>query len=233
MKYQELATILKKNIDRGDYHETGKLPTEDRLIAMYNVTRYCVRNAVNKLVEEGCMYPVQGSGIFVRESKKAGCLSLQNTIGLSAEFPNVKIKTKVIKLEIIAADDEIAKRLKCGKDTKVYEIIRLRTVGDIKFAVEYNYYSKEIIRYINKEIAEGSLYGYIQNDLGLNIGFADKVIYSEKLAKETADLLELEQGDPAMVVEDDAYLANGQMFDASKVIYNYQYAKFFTLADMK
>lgn len=233
MKYQELAAVIKDNIDHGAYHETGKLPTEDSLMTLYGVTRYCVRNAVNMLVEQGYMYPVQGSGIFVRESKKVGCLSLHSTKGLAAEFPNESIRTTVIKLEIISADQSIAERLKCPECTPVYYMIRLREVGDKKFAVEYDYYNKEIIRYLNREIAEGSLYRYIRNDLGLNIGFADKVIYGEKLEKETADLLGLNQGDPAIVVEDDAYLANGQMFDASKVVYHYKHARFFTLADMK
>lgn len=233
MKYQKLAAILKENIDKGLYHETGKLPTEDRLMALYNVTRYCVRNAVNLLVGQGCLYPVQGSGILVRESKKAGCLSLQNTMGLAAEFSSEEVRTKVVKIEEMTADERIGKRLKCKEGTPVYYIVRLRIVKGEKFAVEYSYYNKEIVRYINKEIAEGSLYKYIRKDMGLNIGFADKIIYCEKLKGEEAELLGLVEGEPAMIVEDDAYLANGLMFDASKVIYNYNYAKFFTLADMK
>lgn len=233
MKYQELASIIKKNIDQGFYRESEKLPTEDNIMKEYKVTRYCVRNAVNLLAEQGLVYPVQGSGMFVRESKKDGCLSLQNTKGLAAEFPEKEVHTKVIRLDMISPDEELQKRLKCTPETSVYQIVRLRVVGERPFAVEYSYYNKDIVRYINREIAEGSLYGYLRREMGLSLGFADKIMYCEKLDEEAAELLQLAPGDPGMIVEDYAYLSNGQMFDASKVIYHYKYAKFFTLADMK
>lgn len=233
MKYQELADIIKIDIDNGVYHESGKLPTEDNLIKEYSITRYCVRNAIEILVSMGYIYPVQGSGMFVRESKREGCLSVNSTKGISAEYPDKNIETKVIRLNVIEADEEIAKRMKCKVGTQIYDIVRLRIVDGEYFAVEYNYYNKEIVHYINKEIAEGSLYSYIRNDLGINIGFADKIILADELDKESSELLHLKEGAPALVVMDDAYLSNGQIFDVSKVIYNYKLAKLFNLAVMK
>lgn len=233
MKYQEFAKILKNNIDSGIYQKSEKLPTEDELIAEYNVTRYCVRNAVNVLVDMGCIYSVQGSGIFVRKSNREGCLNASATKGFSAEYSNKEVKTKVIDFEVISADEDLSERMKCKLGTMIYYIVRLRIIDGVNFAVEYNYYNKEIIHYMNKEIAEGSLYSYVTNDLGLNIGFADKIILSDKLNKEDSKLLKLEEGDPALIVMDDSYLSNGLMFATSNVIYNYKYAKVFNLATMK
>ncbi len=233
MKYQELASIIKENIKNGKYRETEKLPTEDKLMQQYGVSRYCVRNAINILVELGLVYPVQGSGMFVRESKKEGCLSLGSTKGLTAELSDHTVEAKVYHLEIIPADEKIATRMKCKIGTPVYYIIRLRTLDGVPLAVEYTYYNQEIVTKIDEKIASGSLFGYIKNTLGLNIGFADKVLYCNKLPKEAASYLGLLPDDPAIIIEDDAYLSNGQMFNASVVYYNYKIAKFFDLADMK
>lgn len=233
MKYQELASIIKENIKNGKYRETEKLPTEDKLMKQYGVSRYCVRNAINILVELGLVYPVQGSGMFVRESKKEGCLSLGSTKGLTAELSDQKVEAKVYHLEIMPADEKIATRMKCKIGTPVYYIIRLRILDGVPLAVEYTYYNQEIVTKIDKQIASGSLFGYIKNTLGLNIGFADKVLYCNKLPEEAATYLELPTGDPAIIIEDDAYLSNGQMFNASVVYYNYKIAKFFDLAEMK
>lgn len=233
MKYQELASIIKENIKNGKYRETEKLPTEDKLIQQYGVSRYCVRNAINILVELGLVYPVQGSGMFVRESKREGCLSLGSTKGLTAELSDHTVEAKVYHLEIIPADEKIATRMKCKIGTPVYYIIRLRTLDGVPLSVEYTYYNQEIVTKIDEKIASGSLFGYIKNTLGLNIGFADKVLYCNKLPEEAASYLGLPPGDPAIIIEDDAYLSNGQMFNASVVYYNYKIAKFFDLAEMK
>ncbi|KHD16327.1 GntR family transcriptional regulator [Clostridium butyricum] len=65
----KFAKTLKNKKDTGIYQESEKLPTEDELKAKYNVTRYCVRNEVNVLVDMGCVYSVQGSEIFGRNKQ--------------------------------------------------------------------------------------------------------------------------------------------------------------------
>lgn len=233
MKYQELAVIIKKDIENGVYQNTEKLPTEDQLMSAYQVSRYCVRNAVNILMGMGYVYPVQGSGMFIRESKREGCMSLRNTLGVTEELSEKNVETRVAHLELIPAGAEIAKRMKCRVGTPLYYLIRVRKVDGELLSVEYTYYNKEIVGELNEEIAQGSLFGYIRKTLGLNIGFADKILYCDKLSKEAAAYLELEEGDPAIVIEDDVYLANGNMFNASHVYYHYKRAKFFELAEIK
>jgi GntR family transcriptional regulator of bglA len=233
MRYKELAEILRKNIDKGVYQETGKLPTEDNLMEEYQVTRYCVRNAINILVELGQVYPVQGSGMFTRTSKRKGCLSLGTTKGVTGELEDSKVETKVIRLESMQADQEWAERMKCAIGTPIYHVIRVRYVDGEPLSVEDTYYNKEMVSYLDEKIAAGSIFHYIKSSLGLNIGFADKIVYADKLTKEVAKHLELEAGDPAIVIEDDVYLTNGKMFNASHVYYHYKRAKFFNLASAK
>lgn len=233
MKYQELAVIIKKDIEDGVYKDTEKLPTEDQLMDTYKVSRYCVRNAINILMGMGYVYPVQGSGMFIRESKREGCMSLRNTRGLTEELNEKQVETKVVRLEVIPADEAIAKRMKCKEGTLLYYLVRVRKVNGELLSVEYTYYNKAIIGEIDEEIASGSLFGYIRKTLGLNIGFADKILYCDKLPEEAAGYLELNPGDPALVIEDDAYLANGNIFNASHVYYHYKRARFFELAEMK
>lgn len=227
MKYQDFAKILRENIEHGDYQANDKLPTEDNLIEMYGVSRYCVRNAINILVECGEVYQVQGSGMFVRKSKREGCMSLGNTRGLTSELEGKDVTTKVIKIEIKQADEKIAMRMHCKIGTWLYYLERIRFVDDEPLSVEYTYYNKSLIPYIDEKIASESLFGHIKNELGLSLGFADKVIFCEKLDYVTAEHLGLDVGEPAVIVEDDAYLSNGKLFNASRIYYNYKITKFF------
>ena len=231
MKYQELANKIMKNIEDGVYRREERLPTENALMEQYNVSRYCVRKAVNILIEFGVVYAVQGSGMYIRKSKRDGCLSLRSTRGITAELWDQKVETQVVHLEVIQADEEIASRMKCKPGTPIYYLIRIRKMDGEPFAVEYTYYNKEIIPNIDEKIASGSLFGYIQKVLGLNIGFADKIVSCGKLSEETAGFLLLEPGDPSIIIEDDVYLANGRMFNASRVYYHKK-TKFFDLAEV-
>ena len=48
--------------------------------------------------------------------------------------------------------------------------------------------------------------------------------------EETAEQLELDMSDPALVIENKVFLNNGDIFEVSKVIHNYKYAKLLKLA---
>lgn len=233
IKSQEFAKLLHQSIERGEYRETGKLPTEEELIASYGVTRYCVRGAVGQLVSLGELYPVQGSGMYVRESKREGCLSISGTPGLTADLGEDRLRTEAKSIELVGATGDLAKRMKCAEGTEVYQLLRLRYVDERPFDLEYSWYLKSIVRYLNREIAEGSIYRYLREDVGIAIAFSDKILRTEKLDASDAKLLELPEGDPALIVEDDAYTSNGQLFNASRNLYDWRRAKFFTLSQTK
>ena len=100
-------------------------------------------------------------------------------------------------------------------------------------AYETAWYLKEFVPFINEQIAEGSLFGYARNDLGLNFGFVDKVLYAGKLEADAARVLGLNEGDPALYLEDDSFLTNGRLFNSSFIAYHYVNARFFTMTSMR
>lgn len=230
MKAKELSEMLIEAINQGIYQNKDKLPTEEQLMDIYAVSRYCIRQAMELLKEKGIVYQVQGSGIYVRENKRQDCLTLSNTQGISNEFSGYKVTTTLLSMEIVEADEALASQMECEVGTPIYVLERLRMVNGTPFAIEYTKYNKKIISYLNKEICEGSIYNYISEGLKLTIGFADKIIQARKLTKQEATYLQLEPNDPAIVFHDSVYLKNGELFNSSEVVYNYQKAKFFNLA---
>lgn len=233
VKYKDIAYSIEGAILYGQYNKSAKLPTEEELMKEYLVSRNTIRKAISLLVDRGYVYQVQGSGIFIRQTSKDGYITLGNMRGLTGDFPSKVITTKLLVLEQVKADVEIAKKMKCVEGTELYHVKRLRYLDGYSFAVEYSYYNKNIVPYLNNEIVEKSIYSYILNDLKLNIGFADKIIYCDKLSTEHSELLQLSEGDPATIIEDTVYLTNGLIFDVSKVVYNYKMAKMLSLANYK
>lgn len=86
---------------------------------------------------------------------------------------------------------------------------------------------------MNKEIALSSVYSYFIEDLRLNIGFADKVISCEKVKKENMQLLELNEGDPALLIENTVCLVNWTIFELSQSMLHYEKTKLLNRINFK
>lgn len=224
--------ILNRAIDK-EY----KLPNETALQKMYGVTRYTLRKGVDELVERGLVYRVQGSGIYLRKQPNEKMFSLDNTLGITLESVklNRTLETKVIRFEEVdfKSLNINSDSISLDGDTKLYFVERLRIIDHKPFVVEYSYYIKDKVKYLNKEIVEDSIFSYLHEVVGLRFGFADKRISAEKLTTETAGLLNLNTGEPTIVIKDQAYLANGELFNFSKLCYNFEEAQFFMHASMR
>ncbi|MGL5978868.1 MAG: GntR family transcriptional regulator [Erysipelotrichaceae bacterium] len=233
MKTKEIKQALLSEIEAGAFNETKKLPTEDQLVAKYQTTKYSIRRILDELVEQCVVYRVQGSGVYIRENKRKGYLTLSSTKGISNEFQDATVTTKILSMEVTHATLQQAEIFGCDVGSDLYHLERLRLVDGVAFALETSTYNKKIVPYLNQEIVESSIFEYIQTGLGLDIGFADKRLEARKLSPQEAALLDLEPNDPTIVIHDTVYLKNGRVFNDSQVVYHYQHAKFFELAQFK
>ncbi|MGV2487860.1 UNVERIFIED_CONTAM: GntR family transcriptional regulator, partial [Bacillus mycoides] len=200
-KYKQIADVLEQNIRDGLFNETKKLPTEEALMNRFEVSRNTIRKVISQLVNRGYIFQVQGSGMFLRETSVTDYINLGSLRGLTKNLVSQNIETKVLEIEVIEASEEIVERMQCEIGTRLYFLKRVRIVDGKPFSIEVSYFKKDIIPYLNEEIALSSVYSYFIEDLRLNIGFADKVISCEKINKENAKLLELNEGDPALLIE--------------------------------
>lgn len=228
-KYEIVVNTLEKEMLEGKYDDTKKLPTEEELMKRLNVSKNTIRKAIDVLVSKGYIYRVQGSGLFLREFSKLGCVDIKEMNGLTKTYPSDKLESKVLKFSLIEADEELASKMKCKINTKIYYVKRLRYLNGEPMDVEESYYNKEVVPYLNEEICSKSIYSYIIDDLKLKVGFADRVISCEKLNEEDAQLLNLQKDDPTLVLNNTVFLSSGVVFDVSLEKYNYTKMKIISL----
>ncbi|WP_090765780.1 GntR family transcriptional regulator [Bacillus sp. OK048] len=233
VKYKEIADRLEQEIQVGLFDKTKKLPTEEELIKKFAVSRNTIRKAITQLVNRGYIYQVQGSGMFLREKSVKDYINLGSLRGLTKDLSSSFIETKILSLRMIEADEEKARQMSCEAGAKLYYVKRLRIVDQESFSIEISYFKKDIVPYLNEEIAISSIYSYLINDLKLNIGFADKVINCEKIDEATASLLQINPQDPALIIENTVCLTNGTIFEWSKSIFHYQKAKILNRINFK
>ena len=227
LKYQIIANEIENNIYSNDLPQGTKLPTVEALASEYKVSKSTIVKAIEYLVARKIVYQLQGSGIFVRRRNRTGYINLNVTQGFTTSLKEFNITSKVLDFNLIKADKEIAELLECDINDDIYLIKRLRYIDEEIMCYEEAYYKKSIVPYLNKEIAKGSIFEYLQTALNLNLGFSDRYLHLEKLDDNLANLLNLSPNDPAMVVLEQIYLSSGICFNVSKLVYNYKNTRFF------
>lgn len=231
-KYKTIAETIESDILNGVYQDVDKLPTEEELIEAFKVSRNTIRKAIEILAKKGLVFSIQGSGLFIRRSSCEGCVNLENFYGLTKAF-NGNIVSKIVEFSVIIANEWLASKMKCKLGAEIYYVERIRYLEKKPYVYEYSYFNKEIVSYLNKEIIQNSIYRYITQDLKLQIGYVDRVIFADKLTSKQAILLNLNEGDPALISQNIAMLKNGVVFDYSIDVHHYKETKFLKLSNFQ
>jgi len=94
--YRQLADLLAAKIDRGEYPQDTRIPSEPRLAATYGIGRPTVRQAIETLVQKGLLVRRRGSGTYVRHPQQE--IDLFSLDGTSASFQKqgVTVRTRIV-----------------------------------------------------------------------------------------------------------------------------------------
>ncbi|WP_294614086.1 GntR family transcriptional regulator [uncultured Gilliamella sp.] len=233
LKYEDVAEKIKQMIYQQSMPKGTQLPNIEGLINQYQVSRTTIIKALNRLERHGVIYQVQGSGIFVRQPKKVSYLNFLESHGFSVDLNDLPGSSQVFNVDLMQPNVKVKENLQCDDNEQVYYIKRLRYADGKVYGFEQSYYRKKLVSYLNKEIAENSIFSYVQEVCKINIGFSDKYFKAIKLDAEIAPYLGLQAGDPALCVEEIFYTTSGEPFDFSQIVYHYENAKFYVQSHSK
>lgn len=137
-KYAKLKEEIKSWILQGKIHPHEKIGTENELMAMFNVSRHTVRQAIGELDNEGWIYRRQGKGTFcadqtARDKKPPG----HKTIGVITTYISDYIFSSIMRgIESYLSQKDYTMILastnnNMEKEKKCIESILLRNVDAI------------------------------------------------------------------------------------------------------
>ncbi|KXA38535.1 UbiC transcription regulator-associated domain protein [Staphylococcus lugdunensis] len=228
LKYEHVAHEITAAIANGKYKVGDKLPSLAELKIAYQVSKSTIVKALELLEKDGIIYQTRGSGIYVRNSKKSGYINLLKTKGFSDNLQGHRVTSKVLNIDIIPPNEETQKHLQIkDKDTQVYLVERIRYLDDKPLCIETSYFNKALVTTLDKEVAQASIFDYLQTRLKINIGFSDIYFYIDFLNDNEANYLDLNAQDPCMRHELTFYTSKGEPFDYSNIVYHYKHANFF------
>lgn len=222
-KFETIYTALKEEIIEGVYNDTMLLPTEMLLVERFGTSRNTVRRAIQVLNDEGLVYSVKGRGVVILENTKMDQMFFRmgNFQGLRAlsSSENVEARTKVQQFEELTVDEELAAIISFPVGERVYHVERVRIINGKAMMYDTSYFKKSIVQGLTEEIAQQSIYEYIERTHDFKIAASKTVLRVESATKNDFELLALEDNNCVGMLENVVYTDMGKLFEHTTVRY--------------
>lgn len=174
--YMNLRTLIADGV-LGEFEQ---LPSESELAELYRVSRTTIREALNKLQQEGTVIRKHGVGTFISPSHSLvsrldvnlGGAELINSLGLTPGNRNICIK-------VIGADEKLSKKLDVNLGEELISVDRIQTANNNPVIYSIDVFPINFLTRVQKELdlnqlnelmgSKLSIYRIFEDFLGLEI----------------------------------------------------------------
>ena len=210
-KYTAIYNDLKQKIEEGLYAPQSVLPSENILTTRYGVSRNTVQRAIAKLADESYVQSIHGKGVIVIYRKaEANVFSFDviESMKEAAARNNREYHTKVIHFTTFTVDEYLARKTGFAIGEEVYYIQRVRYFDDVAMILDNNWFLTRVVPGLIREIAEKSVYEYLENVVGDTIVTTRRTLTVEKITEIDEKYLDLvDCGAMAVVTSDVLHIA--------------------------
>lgn len=226
-----IAQDIASKIKHQQFKVNEYLPSENELTTLYGTSRETIRKALNQLNSIGLIQKIKGKGSLVLNLDKlafpvSGITSFQElnqSLGINAQ-------TKVLALKKMKTLPEIFKEKFPEQDNKEgFYLERLRLIDGEAEVLDCDYLFSPPVDQLPQKAAEKSIYRYLEQDLGLDISYATKVITVEEVSDDCQEKLNLPNKE-AVLVASQNYLNNTELFQLTLSFHNPKKFKFVDFA---
>lgn len=231
-KYKQVYNDIKGKIDTRFYKRNTELPSENDLVREYGYSKDTIRKALSLLELDGYIQKIKGKNSLILGHERIKNNYLGN-IKTSAELNidgKYEIKTNLESLYIIQGDRKIMDIFGANESNDFYRVSRSRTINGERLEYEVSYFDRSLVPFLNKDIAENSIYKYLETELGLNITHSRREISFRYATDEEKQHMDLGVYDMVAVVESITYLSNGNILQYGVLSYRPDKFTFVTMA---
>lgn len=202
--YEQVKDQLLDQIQQGQYPALSQLPSEYELSDLFSVSRITVRQALNKLVQEGLVFKVQGKGTFVSKPKAYQNISQLQGFAEAMASTGHYIINRVVSVQLVEASIKVAAKLKLPVKSQVIEIKRVRLLNQAPVSYELTYLPEAIGQQLlqqNIDFTTTDIFKFLEQELMVELSYADLTIDAITADAELAALLAIEINTPILRVE--------------------------------
>jgi len=209
--YYQLEQLLREKIENGRLKPGDVLPSEAELCSTFRVSRTVVRQALNKLCQDGVVYKEKGRGTFVAKPKLQEKF-IQRTYGFYQEMKEkgLEVESRVLEHELVEPPTRIKTLLKLLEGQKIVKTSRLRSVNKELIMFTTTYVRSDLCAGLEKEdLTNRSLYQLLWEKYGLKISYGQRTLEAVAASEYEADMLKVPRDSPLVYLESVSYLEDG------------------------
>lgn len=207
--YFQIAENLKQAITEGTLKPGDRLDNELDLTERLGVSRPTVRQAVQRLVDQGLVVRRRGLGTVVvapRILRSVALTSLYDDLSASGRQP----ATTVLDVAEIKADDRLAAILSLPAGAAVLSVQRLRLADGTPLALMHNYLPAGLLKTEPADaLAKAGLYELLRGQ-GVQLQAGEQVIGARKATGSEAKLLDAPRGATVLTMTRTTYDQSGR-----------------------
>ena len=231
-KYEKVYNDIKEKIMNNTIKTGEFLKKEDDLAKDYNFSKLTVRKALAMLEDEGYIQKIKGKKSLILghgriKNNYLGNIKTSSELNIDGKY---EIKTNLESLYIIQGDRKIMDIFGANESNDFYRVSRSRTINGERLEYEVSYFDRSLVPFLNKDIAENSIYKHLETELGLNITHSRREISFRYATDEEKQHMDLGVYDMVAVVESITYLSNGNILQYGVLSYRPDKFTFVTMA---
>ncbi|MDR0887062.1 MAG: trehalose operon repressor [Clostridiales Family XIII bacterium] len=213
-RYEEVYYLIASRIVQGTYPEGSILPSEAQMLDEFQVSRHTVRKALDMLMENAYILKRQGKGSLVLGRERlifpiSGLTSYKEL----QEIQGFESATKVVSLERKKINAEVAAYTGFNEGDTAWFVLRARLIDGEAVITDNDVILTTFVPHLDTQIAENSIYAYLEDELGLEIAYANKEITVDSLNDDDHHYLNLRKFDNNIVsVKSKVYLGDASFF---------------------
>jgi len=227
--YSRVETVLAAEIADGTLKVGDQLPTEDSLIARFEVSRITVRRAIQNLVGRGLVEIRRGKGTFVAALKMTQELTELSGFVEDMHALGRKPTARVISKEVVTADATVASHLALTKGQRVVRIRRVRLADGVPVSFDETYLPLELGKKIfTNNLKVEPIFSLLERKYDVPLIEAEYKLEAMSAEAEVAAALRVKQGSPIFRIERTSYSTGNRPVDYEKLYYRGDLVRFVT-----
>jgi GntR family transcriptional regulator len=207
--YQRIQGAIRKRIDAGQLRPGDAVTSERDLARIHQVSLMTARHALASLEREGIVERRRGIGTFVATPKIQFNKLMSYTEQMASR--SLTAGSKVLFAKVLDNEHEAAARLSLPPTSSVLKLERLRHTAGEPFALETCYFSaSEFPGLQDAPLGRESLFGILERNYNVELGYADEEIDATAADPRIADLLAVPRRDPVLRIRQVIYSTKGK-----------------------
>jgi GntR family transcriptional regulator len=177
----------------------ASLPSERELAERYGIARMTVRTEVDRLVADGLVYRIHGSGTFVAAPRVTQAMTL-SSFSEDMRVRGLVPGSQILACHVVLATSAVAGRLELADGARVIRVHRVRTADGEPMAVEEAFLPAERFAGLDQaDLERGSLFELLEDEWAVQLATGEQRVVAVSFDATRAHLLGVEPGDPGLL----------------------------------